>query len=169
MIILSKDEKFILKCIHLASIAGSNGEFPFGAIVVLNGLVISEGQNEAFTKKEVCLHAEMIALTSAQKKLTRDELSECTLYSSVEPCAMCSFAIQELNIKRVVFGLRSPIMGGFSKWSILQDEQINTTFPNTFGRAPEIVPDILKNEVIEGWKMWNNEKWERMHNKGVFG
>jgi tRNA(adenine34) deaminase len=168
MKIPNQDEHYIKRCIELANMAGSAGEFPFGAVVVLNGILISEGHNDALAQKEVYRHAEMLALVDAQKKLTREQLSECILYSSVEPCAMCSFAVQELNIRRVVFGLRSPIMGGYSKWHILQDELINTTFPNTFGRTPEVVPDVLKDQVIDGWKQWNNEKWERMYAKGVF-
>ena len=165
---LSQDERYIKRCIELANTAGDAGEFPFGAVVVFNDEIISEGYNDALEQKEVYRHAEMLALVDAQKKLTREQLSECVLYSSVEPCAMCSFAVQELNIRRVVFGLRSPIMGGYSKWHILQDGLINTTFPNTFGRTPEIVPDVLKDQVIDGWKLWNNEKWERMYAKGVF-
>lgn len=164
----NEDSKYILRCIELAEQAGNRGDFPFGSLVVLDDRVVSEGYNEAFTKKEVYAHAELLALVDAQKKLSKEELSRCTLYSSVEPCAMCSFAIQELNIKRVVFGLRSPIMGGFTKWQILQDEEINKTFPNTFGRTPEIVPDVLKDKVIDGWKKWDSEKWERLISKGVF-
>jgi len=165
---LTQDEQYIRRCIHLAHQAGESGDFPIGSLVVLDNVIISERYNESFAKKEVYRHAELLALADAQKKLNRDQLSECTLCSSVEPCPMCSFAAQELNIKRVIFGLKSPIMGGYSRWSILQDKKLNETFPNSFGRAPEIVTDILKDAVIEGWKQWNNEKWERLYNKGVF-
>jgi tRNA(adenine34) deaminase len=164
----TNDSKFILRCIELAEKAGKGIDFPFGSLIVLDDQVIAERYNESFTKNEVYAHAELLALVDAQKKLTKDDLSRCTLYSSVEPCAMCSFAIQELNIKRVVFGLRSSIMGGYTKWRILQDEEINKTFPNTFGCNPEIIPDVLKDKVIEGWKKWNAEKWERLISKRVF-
>lgn len=164
----AQDEWYIKRCINLARRAGKLGDFPYGALLVLKNKVVSEKYNESFTKNEVYRHAELLALTNAQKKLNRDQLSACTLYSSVEPCPMCSFAIQELNIKRVVFGLKSPIMGGYSRWSILQDQKLNQTFPNSFGRAPEIVAGVLKDAVIEGWKQWNNDKWERLYNKGVF-
>jgi len=165
---LTQDEEYIKRCVDLARQAGELGDFPYGALVVLNNEIVSEKYNESFAKNEVYRHAEMLALVDAQKKLNRDQLSECTLYTSVEPCPMCAFAIQELNIKRVVFGLKSPIMGGYSKWSILQDQEINQTFPNSFGRAPEIVGDVLKEAIIDGWKQWDNDKWERLYNKGVF-
>lgn len=165
---LTQDEQYIMRCIDLARRAGELGDFPYGALVVLDDKIVSEKYNESFASNEVYKHAELLALVDAQKKLNRDQLSACTLYSSVEPCPMCSFAVQELNIKRVVFGLKSPIMGGYSRWGILQDEKLNQTFPNSFGRAPEIVADVLKDVVIEGWKQWNNDKWERLYNKGVF-
>ncbi len=165
---MDKDEQYMRRCIELAEIGGAAGDFPFGSVVVLDGRTISEEYNEAFQKNEVYRHAELLALLGAQKKLSREELSRCTIYSTVEPCPMCAFAIQELNIRRVVFGLRSPIMGGYTKWKILQDEQINEAFPNTFGRTPEIISDVLKNEVIEGWRRWNLSKWEKLISKGVF-
>jgi len=165
---MNKDEQYMKRCIELAEKATKNGDFPFGSLIVLNDVIISEQYNEALDKKEVYRHAELLALLDAQKKLSREQLSECVIYTTVEPCPMCAFAIQELNIRRVVFGLRSPIMGGYTKWKILQDSEINETFPRTFGRIPEITPDILKDQIIEGWKRWDSDKWERLISKGVF-
>ncbi len=162
------DEQYIRECISTASVGTQYGEFPFGALVLFDGRVISKRHNESLHQKQVYRHAEMLALIDAQKVLTPDELSQSTLYSSVEPCPMCSFAIQELNIRRVVFGLRSPVMGGYTKWPVLQDRQINDIFPKSFGRPPDIEPDILKEEVIRGWREWNEEKWLKFVAKGVF-
>ena len=165
---MNHDENFIKRCIELGDEATKRGDFPFGSAVVLDGKIISEAYNELLAKNQIYRHAEILALTEAQGKLSKEELARCVIYSNVEPCPMCAFAIQELNIRRVVFGLRSPIMGGFSKWKILQDEELNKTFPNTFGKTPEIMPDVLKSEVIEGWKRWDKEKWGRLLAKGVF-
>lgn len=162
------DQQYILKCIELAEKGTQYGEFPFGSVIVLNDKIIAGRHNESLSKNEVYRHAEMLALLDAQSKLTPEELSQCIIYSNVEPCPMCSFAIQELNIRKVVFGMRSPIMGGYSKWKVLQDEEINATFPNTFGNTPEIVHDVLTDKVIESWKKWNKEKWDRLVKKGVF-
>ncbi|MEX0917438.1 MAG: nucleoside deaminase [Candidatus Paceibacterota bacterium] len=162
------DKQYIRECISIASVGTQYGEFPFGALVLFDGKVISKRHNESLHKKEVYRHAEMLALLDAQEILTPVELSRSTLYSSVEPCPMCSFAIQELNIGRVVFGLRSPVMGGYTKWPVLQDRQINDIFPKSFGRPPEIVPGILKSEVVRGWRLWNEGKWLKFIAKGVF-
>lgn len=165
---IPNDEFYIRRCIELAADGSRLADFPFGSILVHKNSVISERHNESLEKNAVYMHAEMLVLSDAQKKLSPDQLKESVLYSSIEPCAMCSFAIQELGITRVVFGLRSPIMGGYSKWQILQDEELGKTFPNTFGKPPEVVGGILENEVAAGWKNWNPEKWKRFLEKKVF-
>lgn len=162
------DERYIRECVNIALVGTRYGEFPFGALVLFDDKVISKRHNESLHKKQVYRHAEMLALLDAQEILTPEGLSRSALYSSVEPCPMCSFAIQELNIKRVVFGLRSLVMGGYTKWPILQDRQINDIFPKSFGRPPEIMPDILREEVVRGWREWNEEKWLKFVAKGVF-
>ncbi len=162
------DEQYMARCIELADEAGKRGEFPFGSLLVIDGEVVSEAGNDALMSKDVVRHAEILALTTAQKAYEPELLRRATLYSSVEPCPMCAFAIQELGIRRVVFGLRSPIMGGYSRWPVLQDTKLGQTFPNIFGAAPEIVPDILKDKVIEGWKRWNLEQWESFKQRCVF-
>ncbi len=162
------DTQCMRQCIAVAAEGAKMLDFPFGALVVHDGRVISCRHNEALDSKQVYRHAELLALADAQRELTASQLKEVTLYSTVEPCAMCAFAVQELGIKRVVFGLRSPIMGGFSKWPVLQDAQLGEAFPNTFGKAPEIVPDFLKEEVIAGWRTWNEERWQKFVSKHVF-
>ena len=163
-----RDEKFIRRCIDLADKAVKMGDLPFGSVVVLDDKIISEGYNEAFNKKEVCRHAEMVALIDAQKKLNEQELSKSTIYSSVEPCPMCSFAIRELKIKRIVFGLHSPFMGGYTRWDVLKDTGMSTTLSDFFGKPPTIQTDVLKEEVKEGWKRWNKDLWERFETDGIF-
>jgi tRNA(adenine34) deaminase len=162
------DNVCMRQCIEIAAKGSRNLDFPFGALVLFKNKVISRRHNEALDKKQVFRHAEMLALIYAQKALTSSQLSQSTFYSSVEPCPMCSFAIQELGISRVVFGLISPVMGGFTKWAVLQDRQINEVFPNTFRHPPEIITGILRDEVVDGWRSWNEEKWKRLVAKGVF-
>ncbi|MBA3788887.1 nucleoside deaminase [Patescibacteria group bacterium] len=162
------DELYMQRCIELAAKGSKSMDFPFGSLLVHHDSIIAEFHNEALLTNEIYKHAEMLVLIHAQKELSSSQLKKATLYCTVEPCAMCSFAIQELGISRVVFGLRSPIMGGYSKWKILQDEELGATFPNTFGKAPEISPGVLRDSVADGWKKWNPEKWARFLEKGVF-
>lgn len=160
------DEQWMRKCIELAE--GSGGDLPIGTVIVLDGKAVSEHCNETVRVREFHRHAELLALLEAERTLSANELSRCTLYSSIEPCAMCSFALRKLNVGRVVFGLRSPMMGGYSKWKILQDGGLSTAFSIENGRIPEVVPDALKSLVIDGWKRWNHEKWVRLSARGLF-
>ena len=78
-------------------------------------------------------------MSEAQKILRRKDLADCTLYTTVEPCAMCSFAIRETRIGRVVFAIRSPVMGGLSKWNVLRDLELSQALPEVFGPVPEVI------------------------------
>lgn len=160
------DEQWMRRCVELAE--GSEGDLPIGAVVVLDGKMVGEHCNETVRVHEFYRHAELLALLEAEKRLTASEISRCTLYSSVEPCAMCSFALRKLNVRRIVFGLRSPMMGGYSKWQILQDEGLAAAFSIENGSIPEVVPDVMKDLIIDGWKHWNNEKWMRLTARGLF-
>ncbi len=95
------DEKFIRKCIELSEESMKNGGAPFGALIVQNGKIIADSINNAQTK--ILDHAEILVLDKVHKKLGTSNLSDCVLYSSCEPCPMCSFMIREYKIKKVVF------------------------------------------------------------------
>src|SRR5437879_10505079 len=94
-------------------------------------------------ERDVTRHAEMVAISSAQKELGSTSLDECTIYSTIEPCAMCSYAIRESRIGRVIFGLRSPVMGGNSRWNILTDAGLSSTLPEGLASAPAVVGGVL--------------------------
>ncbi|MBU1075028.1 nucleoside deaminase [Patescibacteria group bacterium] len=151
---LIEDEKNISKCIDLAKQALDQGEAPFASIITKNGQIISEAINGA--KSKVSDHAEILALHKAHKSLKTPNLSACTLYSICEPCPMCSFMIREYKISKVVFALASPFLGGYTKWSILQDEEM-TQFEKYFSPPPTIVAGILENEakkVFDQTPLW---------------
>ena len=83
-----------------------NGEGgPFGAVIVdREGNIISEGNNKVLKEKDPTAHAEIVAIRNACKKLNTYDLSNCTLYTSCEPCPMCLSAIIWANIKEVYYG-----------------------------------------------------------------
>lgn len=108
------DRKYMLRCIELAEASVLSGEFPFGSLIVNDEGIVSESGNSIAISNDVTQHAEINALRMAQKKLGND-LTGCTLYSNCEPCAMCSFMICELKVSRVVFAVKSPDMGGFTR------------------------------------------------------
>lgn len=142
----TEDEKNIARCIELAKIGLDKNEFPFASIITKNGGIIAESINGA--RSRVSDHAEILVLDIAHKLLGTSNLSSCVLYTICEPCPMCSFMIREYRISKVVFSLASPFMGGYSKWRILQDEEI-TQFPDYFASPPEIIAGILENEAKE--------------------
>jgi len=155
------------KCIDLADNAGRAGDLPFGSVVVCDGKIIGEGSNILQQRKEVDGHAERIALLQAQARIKSRTLPTCTLYSSVEACPMCSFLIRELHIQRVVFGLRSPVMGGFTRFGVLQDTGLSEKVLDYFGPPPVIVEGLLKEDVAAGWQRWVPKVWKAFYENGV--
>ena len=138
------DAKFIRKCIKLSEQSLENRGAPFGALIVKDGKIIADSINNA--QKRVSDHAEILALDKAHKKLGTSNLVDCVLYSNCEPCPMCSFMIREYKIKKVVFALPSLYMGGYSKWKILQDEELSK-FEDFFGKPPEVISGLLESEA----------------------
>ncbi|MCC7304456.1 nucleoside deaminase [bacterium] len=139
------DKEYIKKCISLANQAYNvDKDVPFACIIVRKDEIVAIAKNRA-TKGDITRHAEILAIQEAQKILDSSDLSECTLYSNVEPCPMCSFMIRESRIAKVCFSLSSPKMGGYSKWPILQDEALGHIYP--FSKPPKIVKGILKHEA----------------------
>ncbi|MDD1523589.1 hypothetical protein DCG74_38140 [Bradyrhizobium sp. WBAH42] len=117
----------------------------------------------------VTRHAELVALSRAQKGLKRKRLPDCTLYSIVESCPMCSFPTGEARLSRVVFALSSPVMGGYSKWTVLKDEHLSSKLPEVFGSPPEIVSGLLSARAEQVWRDWNPIAWRCMKRRGCFG
>lgn len=94
-----------------ARIAASCGEVPVGAVVVRDGKVIATGHNALISGHDPTAHAEMVALRAASTILENYRLDECELFVTLEPCAMCSGAILNARLKRVVFGAAEPKTG----------------------------------------------------------
>jgi len=98
------DEEFMKMALAQAQIAFENDEVPVGAVVVCKGKVISRGHNQSEQLKDATAHAEMLAITSAANFLSSKYLEECTLYVTLEPCAMCACASNWSHVPRIVFG-----------------------------------------------------------------
>jgi tRNA(adenine34) deaminase len=148
------------RCIELSRIAVAKGEYPFGAVIARDGQVVAEAINRTIRESDVTRHAEVLALSHAQKTIGREQLRHYTLYSNIEPCAMCSYCIREAWIGRVVYALGSPVMGGFSKWNILRDDDMSGRMAQVFGAVPEVVSGVLAREAQSleglsplGWQM----------------
>lgn len=117
-----------LKCLE-------KDEVPVGAVIVRNGQVIARAHNLRETSQLATAHAEILAINTACQKLNSWYLDECTLYVTLEPCVMCSGAIINSRIKRVVFGASE------ARWLALTSIYQATLSVN---HQPEIVTGILQ-------------------------
>ncbi len=105
------DIDFMQQAIVLAMQAAAQKEVPVGAIVVKDGVVIGRGSNAPISLNDPSAHAEMLALRDAAKNIGNYRLVDCTLYVTLEPCAMCAGAIQHARISRLVYGAADPKTG----------------------------------------------------------
>jgi len=98
------DARWMARALELALTAGSKGEVPVGSVVVRDGREIAAGHNAMVAGRDATEHAEIRVLRMAAAKLKDARLEECTLYVTLEPCAMCAGAIVLARPARVVFG-----------------------------------------------------------------
>lgn len=156
------------RCIELARACGRTPDLPISAIVCDGPEVLAEATNQVSHARDVSRHAEIVALSQASRGRGRLDFTGCTLYSLVEPCAMCSFALRESRIARVVFALNSPLLGGWSKWSILDDAGLGATLGGFYGTVPELRSGVLAEEAEAAFRDWNPLVWSVMKRRGLF-
>ena len=164
----SSDLELMRRCIALARSGRSDGEYPFAAVVGRHGEFVCEASNMVRRAGDVTRHAEIVALSEAQQILRTSSLDDCTLYSTIEPCAMCSYAIRESRIGRVIFGLRSPVMGGHSRWNILRDRTLSSVIPEVFASPPYVLAGCLCDEVRKLFRSQHPLAWHVIEGRRIF-
>lgn len=102
------EDKLFCLLLNKAKKAANNGEIPVSAIVVHNDQIISCMYNKREKLKDIMAHAEILAIKKAAKKLKRWNLSDCVLYVSLKPCAMCMEVIKQSRINKVIYLLDKP-------------------------------------------------------------
>lgn len=107
----NQDLSFMALAIKEAEKALKKGEVPVGAVIVREGAVVAKGHNLKETGLDPTLHAEVVAVKKAAKKLGSWRLAHCTLYVTLEPCAMCMGAVIQARLPRVVFAALDPKAG----------------------------------------------------------
>ncbi|MHC4069309.1 MAG: tRNA adenosine(34) deaminase TadA [Planctomycetota bacterium] len=128
------DERYMGVAIESAKIAEDNGDVPIGAVIVHNGSIIGRAWNQRQQLNDPTAHAEIIALTQAAVALESWRLNGCTIYVTLEPCAMCAGALVLARIDRLVYGSSDPKAGACgSLYNIVQDERLNHRLEVTAG------------------------------------
>ena len=122
-----------------AAAAGAEGEAPIGAVVVCDGAVVARAHNRRENDRDPTAHAEILAISSAARKLDRWRLSECTIYVTLEPCPMCAGAMHQARVARLVYGAPDPKSGAAGTlYDLSSDERLNHRF--------EVTPGVLGDE-----------------------
>lgn len=155
---LTEDEKYMKQAIKLAKKAWKIEEVPIGCVIVHEGKIIGRGYNRRTTDKNPLAHAELIAIKKASKKMGDWRLEDCTLYVTLEPCQMCSGAIVQARVKKVVVGCMNPKAGcAGSILNLLQVERFN--------HQVELETGILEEECSEMMKSFFRELREKRKKK----
>lgn len=105
---------FMKQALVLATHAQSHDDVPIGAVIVRDGKIIARGENQVQLKRNPILHAEIVAINRACKKLGTKFLDDCDIYVSLEPCAMCATAISFARIKNIYFAASDEKGGGIT-------------------------------------------------------
>lgn len=144
------DIKYMKKALVQARHALDLGEVPIGCVIVCDGKIVGRGYNKRNTNKTTLAHAEIIAIDKASRKLGDWRLEGCTMYVTLEPCQMCSGALVQSRIDRVVIGAMNPKAG--CAGSILNmlnrpefNHQVETTYNVCSEESTAILQEFFKN------------------------
>jgi tRNA(adenine34) deaminase len=136
-----RDERFMRTALAEAGLSQKAGEVPVGAMIVKGEEIISLSHNMTVKNKNSLAHAEMIAIGEASAKLGIERLTDCELFVTLEPCAMCAGAILNSRLKRAVFGAYDPLNGFFG--SVIDLLQYSTY------KKTEVIGGVLEKECRE--------------------
>ena len=145
--LLPADHIWMEAAIRLARAAAVREEVPIGAIIVREGRVIAEANNETIARGDPTAHAEILAIRKALEAVGEDRLLDATLYVTLEPCAQCAGAIVLAKVGRVVFGAWDPRAGmAGSVHDLLRHPRLN--------HRPEVYGGVLEEECGETLKQF---------------
>ncbi len=161
----SIDEKYMKEAVRQAKKAYGIGEVPIGCVIVYEDKIIGRGYNRRTVDKNTLAHAELIAIRKACKKIGDWRLEGCTMYVTLEPCQMCSGAIVQSRIPRVVIGCMNPKAGcAGSILNLLQVEEFNHQTELTKGVLEEECSQMMK-EFFKELRDSKKEKKEKQDNQ----
>ena len=135
--------KFMNQAFILAKRAFEHDDVPIGAVIVHDGKIIARGENQVQKSKNPTLHAEIVAINRACKKLRTKFLDDCDIYVTLEPCAMCATAVSFARIKNIYFAATDEKGGGITSNSKIFDTDKHLWKPNII-QLPEYAEQSAK-------------------------
>lgn len=131
--------EFMRRCLELAELAAQAGDTAVGAVVVRGGQVVGEGLERVRAALDPSAHAEVEAIRAACRHLGTIDLRGCSLYSTVEPCVLCGYAIRRTGVSHVIYGIPAGQAGACtSAYAILTDDSLDG-----WPTVPEITTGVL--------------------------
>jgi len=148
---MDADDSWMQRAIETARRGIAAGQSPFGAVVTRGDDLVAEAHNAVIAETDPTSHAEVRAIRAASRALGTIDLSECTLYSTCEPCPMCFGAIHWARLHRLVFGARiaDALGAGFNELAVS-----NETLRSIGGSEVAIVPDCRRAACVELFAEW---------------
>lgn len=144
------DETFMREALKEALKAYEINEVPIGAVIVRNGEIVGRGFNQKETLKDATLHAEVTAIRDACRNLGGWRLPGCTMYVTLEPCAMCAGALVNARVERLVIGTRDLKTGACgSVLNIVQMDNLNHQVEVEFGVLEEECASLIKDFFLK--------------------
>ena len=135
---------YMRRCLELAEIAALAGDTPVGTLIVRGDEVVGEGVERTRATLDHSAHAEVEALRQACRHLDTLDLRGCSLYSTVEPCVLCGYAIRRAGIAHVVYGVKAGQAGACtSSYAILADRDLEG-----WPQVPEVTGGVLADECL---------------------
>ena len=142
---LDGDRLWMARALEMARLAQTRGEVPVGAVIVRDGKLLSEGHNLTVTLADPTAHAEVVAIRLATARQGDWRLEGATLYTTLEPCTLCSGALVLARVPRVVYGAADPKAGmAGSLGNLLQDSRLNHHAEVTAGVLAEASSHLLQ-------------------------
>jgi tRNA(Arg) A34 adenosine deaminase TadA len=145
--------EFMMRAIELSIKSVNNGTGPFGAVIVKDNKIISEGFNTVTLSNDPTSHAEIVAIRKACKILNNFSLKECELYSTCEPCPMCLSAIYWARIEKIYYANTRKDAQKID----FDDSLIYSEFKKNIDKRKIPMIQMMRNEAIKAFELWDKK------------
>ena len=146
--------KFMVKAIELSIKSVDSGTGPFGALIVKDNKIISEGFNTVTSSNDPTSHAEIVAIRKACKVLSNFSLKGCELYSTCEPCPMCLSAIYWARIEKIYYANTRKDAQKID----FDDSLIYSEFQKSIDKRKIPMVQLMRNEALKAFELWDSKK-----------